>query len=79
VKTGFETEFIGQGPEKNYQDIDLMRMCTHHILSNSTFGWWGAWLSDSNRTGIQIAPTRWTNKGLDARDLVPEYWIRLPY
>lgn len=79
VKTGFPTEFIGQGPEKNYQDIDLMRMCKHHILSNSTFGWWGAWLSDSHRTGINIAPTRWNNKNFDTKDLVPEYWIKLPY
>ena len=79
MKTGFSTEYIGQGPEKNYQDIELMRMCKHHILSNSTFGWWGAWLSEGNRTGINIAPTRWTNKNFDTRDLIPDYWTKLPY
>jgi hypothetical protein len=79
VKTGFPTEYIGQGPEKNYQDLDLMRLCTHHILSNSTFGWWGAWLSDHSRTGITIAPTRWNNKNFDTKDLIPEHWIKLPY
>jgi hypothetical protein len=79
MKTGFPTEFIGQGPEKNYFDLDLMRRCKHHILSNSTFGWWGAWLSDYSRSGITIAPTRWTNKNFDTKDLIPEYWIKLPF
>jgi hypothetical protein len=79
MQTGFPTEYIGQGPEINYMDLELMRLCKHHILSNSTFGWWGAWLSDHSRTGVNIAPMRWTNKNFDGRDLIPQYWITLPY
>lgn len=79
IQTGFPTEYIGQGPEINYMDLELMRLCKHHILSNSTFGWWGAWLSSHSRSGVTIAPTKWTQKGVDTRDLIPEYWIKLPY
>lgn len=76
VKTGFPTEFIGQGHDKNYEDMELMRLCKHHILANSTFGWWGAWLSDHYKTGITIAPKRWNIK-FDTKDLLPKHWIVL--
>jgi hypothetical protein len=79
IKTGFPTEVIGQGPEKNYQDLELIRLCKHHILSNSTFGWWGTWLSEYNKTGINIVPIRWNNKNFDTKDLIPPYWMKLPY
>jgi hypothetical protein len=78
IKTDFPTEYIGQGPEVNYFDLELMKMCRHHILANSTFGWWGAWLSDSYRTGVTISPKRWNVKeSLDTKDLLPEHWIKL--
>ncbi len=76
IKTGFPTEFVGQGAEKNYEDLELMRLCHHHILANSTFGWWGSWLSDHYRTGITIAPKHWNAK-LDSVDLLPSHWIVL--
>jgi hypothetical protein len=43
---------------------------------NSTFSWWGAWLSNSEDV---IAPTNWfgSESGLDDKDLVPERWERI--
>lgn len=79
IHTGCPTEFIGQGPDRNYEDLELMRQCTHHILSNSTFGWWGAWLSDIPGTSLNIAPKTWFKKPTDISDLVPERWVILPY
>lgn len=78
IKTGSPTEFIGQGPKKNYEDLELMRLCRHHILSNSTFGWWGSWLSDFSQTGITIAPKQWNIK-FDSKDLLLPHWIVLPF
>ncbi len=78
IKTGFPTEFIGQGPAKNYEDLELMRLCTHHVLSNSTFGWWGAWLSEFEKKGLKIAPTHWAAK-FESTDLVPGRWTKLPF
>lgn len=37
-------------------DLCMMTLCNYHIISNSSFGWWGAWLSESN---IVISPKLW--------------------
>jgi len=45
-------------PETNdkYIDMCLMNMCDYHIIANSSFSWWGAWLSNSQKI---IAPSKW--------------------
>jgi len=44
--------------EGNDADIDLclMSKCNYHIIANSSFSWWGAWLADSEQI---IAPINW--------------------
>jgi hypothetical protein len=58
-------------------DLSLLAGCRHHILSNSTFGWWAAWLSE--RTGsVVIAPDRWfVGKHKEPSGLIPAHWIRI--
>ena len=41
-------------------DMHLMSQCRHHIISNSTFSWWGAWLNTAQGK-IVLAPDRWFN------------------
>jgi hypothetical protein len=47
--------FISDGNMAEY-DMCLMSMCSHHIIANSSFSWWGAWLSGATNV---IAPKVW--------------------
>ena len=61
--------------EDSWQDMMLMSHCRHHIICNSTFSWWGAWLNPS-LDKIVIAPERWTQT-TDSADVVPESWLKV--
>jgi len=57
-------------------DMALMAACTHHVIANSTFSWWGAWLAGG--AGITVAPKAWfADPALDNPDICPPSWLRL--
>lgn len=69
---------IKNGADKNYEDLTLMSQCKHHIIANSSFSWWGAWLNP-RKDKIVIAPKRWHAHAPknDTKDLIPEGWIKI--
>ena len=65
------------GTERDYEDLRLMTLCKHHIIANSTFSWWGAWLNPSPGK-IIYAPNRWfADPGRSSRDIIPDGWIQI--
>jgi len=56
-----------------YEDLRLMSQCRHHVIANSSFSWWGAWLNPEKGKHV-IAPARWL--GCDTADthLAPPQW-----
>jgi hypothetical protein len=65
-------------PDKPWEDMALMARCRHHVIANSSFSWWGAWLNPS-ADKVVIAPRDWfTPAELRQRntcDLYPSDWI----
>tara|TARA_Y100001935_G_scaffold191497_1_gene159697 strand:- start:1697 stop:2506 length:810 start_codon:yes stop_codon:yes gene_type:complete len=57
-----------------YHDLYLMTQCSDHIIANSSFSWWGAWLGQGERV---IAPSKWfgpNNAHLNTKDLYCHGW-----
>lgn len=73
------TVLHNRGDANAYADLWLMTQCQHFIIANSTFSWWGAWLTEHTQKQI-IAP------GFEMRDgkmswgfdgLLPKEWVKL--
>lgn len=60
----------------SWQDMLLMSRCRHHVVCNSTFSWWGAWLNP-REDKIVVAPTPWTTNG-DCPHICPPSWTLIP-
>lgn len=65
-----------QGLE-SYNDLRLMALCKHHIIANSTFSWWGAWLAN-HKNQIVIAPEKWFIGSTEImKDIYCKNWMKL--
>jgi len=60
-----------------YVTLYLMSRFKNHIISNSSFSWWGAWLSGENSS--VISPKKWFGDSLphDTSDLYPDGWVKI--
>jgi hypothetical protein len=67
----------GEVNKEEAEDIWLQTLCQQHIVANSTFSFWGAWLADSPNQ-VVVAPKQWfQSTEVDYRDLLPEAWIKI--
>lgn len=60
----------------SFNDMRLMSMCNHHVIANSSFSWWGAWLNPSPDKMV-IAPKHWFVNATNTLDLIPVNWVRM--
>lgn len=75
---GNEYVFVSRPGIEDVEELLLMSECQHHIIANSTFSWWGAWLTENANT-LTIAPKRWFQDEVmnQKSTIVPQRWIRL--
>ena len=73
-----DDRFIISENEDNRVDLCLMSLCDDFIIANSSYSWWGAWLS-ANKDKTVIAPAQWFGKtgytkDHNTKDLIPNDW-----
>jgi len=54
-------------------DFNLMAGCKAHIIANSSYSWWAAYISNKKT----VAPKQWYYDGNESRTTCPEAWIRI--
>lgn len=61
------------------EDMALMTLCDHVVVTSGTFGWWGAWLSGGTTVYFKNYPKpgSWLDKQFDRDDYYPSNWIGL--
>lgn len=66
---------------EDWEQMLLMSCCSHNIIANSSFSWWGAYLNTGNKNQIVCYPERWfqDEAGHNTRDLCPKEWFPLHF
>lgn len=69
--------FVPGSKRLPHTDLHMMAACDHHIIANSSFSWWGAWLNPSPVKTV-IAPKRWfMTEKYAHHHICPPEWIRV--
>jgi hypothetical protein len=59
------------------EELHLMAACRGHVVANSSFSWWGAWLGQHPEK-VVVAPKAWfADPAFRSDDIVPGSWVRL--
>jgi hypothetical protein len=75
----FPVYFVEKSDENRHSDFQMMSLCKHNIIANSSYSWWAAWLN-SNENKIVISPEKWFEnpyRQAQIHDLIPEKWIKM--
>ena len=79
-KSNFQTyEFIRASTTlEDWEQLILMSECRHHIIANSSFSWWGAYLN-RNANKIVCYPSKWFGDvaNINTKDLCPPEWSKI--
>jgi hypothetical protein len=77
LKIQYPVNYIDHQQDKACEDLRLMTFCKHHIIANSTFNWWGAWLAPY-KDRLVFAPEKWfARSDLSTEGIVPDNWIKV--
>lgn len=59
----------------DWKEMLLMSLCQHHIMANSTFSWWGAYMSDRSEKSIVCYPSVWFGYDIVHKHIVDDMFL----
>lgn len=75
INIPYQSTIVSEYKMSDWEELILMSHCERHIISNSSFSWWGAWLDIKNGMMV-IAPIQWAKDPLiNNEDITPPSWI----
>lgn len=72
----YKPVFVSTFGLEDFEELSLMSACSHHVIANSTFSWWGAWLNPNKNKSV-VAPEHWHVLHTENSTLIPDSWIKL--
>ena len=72
-----KVKIVGLETDTPLETINQMRSYSKYVISNSTFGWWGAFLSKHANPMVYV-PDPWFRKLEEPIGLIPKTWKRIP-
>jgi hypothetical protein len=74
----------GDNTLADWEQMLYMSLCSHNIIANSSFSWWGAYFNtnkDINNERIVLYPEKWfgPTANIDTKDLCPLDWVKINY
>jgi hypothetical protein len=67
---------VGNNGINSFRDMQLMSICKHNIITNSSFSWWAATLN-KNPNKVIVFPRFWFNRVETSKDRCPSDWIKI--
>lgn len=69
--------FVDANKDTPFENMELMSLCNHNIISNSTYDWWGATLNE-NKNKVVVCPKYWTPKSNEIKkEIIPDQWVKI--
>lgn len=73
----YEPDYMSR-PRMDWLDLFALAWCDAVVISNSSYGWWGAYLGNTNNV---VVPSRWYGKKMtphfDVSLILPPQWKRI--